>query len=627
MAATVDAAGGIFTRERLQAFSDRYAARHCDKTVASHIALLESSLAESQQKYINITLHSALTQPFATVLKECTHSTGSHGRDTCSEENSRTEEAITENGNHHDSSMCRDKIVDTLTWEEVSRAACRLADDEYLPRSMTVEKLQAAAFFPQFLATDNVSRGDVLENDDHAYRVLLMKPYLTQYHMMQNTLVELGRAQQGRQNELSTVMTNVKIDLFPRIVPSKWMCDFLNVFSRASQMQNVEGYPYPVEMEDVFYTTKLLSVYPQRNEHGNGMEAVEKKMQTYAYDIGYHCVRFASLFTTLYFTPRKGLAIGKRKYTDIELLLHYAMRTTENRECYKDFLRNPSCYLTSSKHDVLVSAVEKAVKAITLSFNNGLMFKPDGRYGLELLRTKGKIDGDGEKTESAPVPREIMTGLALDILNNIVMYERLNGMAQFSGTTKVECTDTRLQSPIGLYLNFDERSVEEFEKLYRRLCPQGPSSMNAQMSIHHIENMKCVKRIYAMLVSAAFAFYVHKNVKPDDMYSDVDDQCQREKCERKPHSYTSLCISRCVQYDEKYKAGGRILHRQKRFPVSCFTQCLLQVKILACLNRSLKFQLTNMHHLGYRIQSILHRNHSLKLSSTCSERMLNRCLR
>ena len=89
-------------------------------------------------------------------------------------------------------------------------------------------------------------------------------------------------------------------------------------------------------------------------------------------------------------------------------------------------------------------------------------------------------------------------------------------MTLLSGLRNREPQDSRVESPIGRLLNFDERAVTEFKSLYKTLDPYNPEYVNGQIN-ERVAYFSCVQRIYAMLVSAALAFYANRSQGSSDM--------------------------------------------------------------------------------------------------------------
>ena len=89
-------------------------------------------------------------------------------------------------------------------------------------------------------------------------------------------------------------------------------------------------------------------------------------------------------------------------YTDFELLVHYAMRTVQDKSLYEDFLVSPSTYMSGDKYILVVSAVKNAVKRIMNSFKDGLFFKAVSKYGVQLQRCQREVSGGQPVKNTCP---------------------------------------------------------------------------------------------------------------------------------------------------------------------------------------------------------------------------------
>ena len=498
-----------FVTDRLSMAAKEYAKQSTasENKTATYIANLENLLAECQRKYTVVVNQSAVSQPLSASIAN-------------SHENNRSHDV--ENDDVSSAQTCsRQEVIESMTWEELSRAAHTLADLKYRSQAVSSEKIQSAVLFPQFFVDDD-RQDDHSAMDDGAYSQLLVAPYFTHYNSMKLALVEVGRRLEQKRNELGSRSPR-QIDIATSVVPSQWMADFLYVFGRA-KTAGTQHYPKPREMADVFYATKDVRLIDDR---GN---SVPTQLRNYTFDIGYHCVRFGSLYTTLPFNPVNDIYMKPTVYADIELLVHYAIRTAENDDVrYDNFLRSPSSFLSGSKYMYMIEAVKCAARKIMSSFDNGLYFKAHSRYGVELMKRSQAVLADTTYTkEIAAVPDNVMVGLYLDVLENRIVYERRKEMAVFGGIRKLEARDMRLESPIGKLLNFDERSIAEFEALYKEIEPRRPERVNAQLS-DRVASFRCVHRVYAMLVSAAATIYAMRSSSEDStlQVSFVLDRCMR----------------------------------------------------------------------------------------------------
>lgn len=491
MATTARAAGGQFLRDRFALASKECTKRFKNNPVSDAMTKLQFEHAELNYKYQELRNQSAFIQPLQVLSQPATNTaeiveaeTGSNG-------------------------VTREQLIQEMNWEDLATCASVLATKSYRPPSVSAAMIQSGSIFPQFLFMDKDKNVDA-KLDDGAYNTLVTQPYLTHYNWMRTSLVECGRQADSRSRELLTKFPANGLGVETAITPSEWMADFLAVFERAEKFSAID-YPSHREMNDVFYTRKTLKILP--TDAPSPTHTRKRDITNYPLDIGYHCVRFASLFTTIVFDPLKNLDMERTVYTDFELLVHFAVRTSRNRIPYEDFLLSPANYLTGDNFLKLLEEIERATNQVMGSFKNGLFFKSDSKHGIRLYRRSQPLtDNDPIKISPAPVPDEIMTGLALDVLNNIKVYETERKCAVFCGLGMVDSRDMRVESPIGRLLNFDGRSVSEFKNLYKELNPSNPEQVNAQLS-NRIASFSCVQRVYAMLVTAASAIYANSATK------------------------------------------------------------------------------------------------------------------
>lgn len=506
--------GHVFT-DRLNLAAKEYAKQSAgsQNTTASYVANLENLVAEWKRKYTAVVNQSAISQPLlASVVADET---------ICRDDDINVSPLSPQRCD-------RQEVIHSMTWEELSIAAHILADKKYRSHVTSSDQIQSAVLFPQFF----VDGADGNAMDDGACTQLLVAPYFTHYNSMKLALVEVGRRLEQKRNEIASRST-MQIDISTTVVPSEWTADFLYVFDRA-KTAGTQNYPKPREMTDVFYTSKTVRLIDGK------CNTVPTQLRNYALDIGYHCVRFSALFTTLSFNPINDISMKPTVYSDFELLVHFAMRTSKSDNIqYEDFLRNPSSFLSGAKYLHMVEALRCAARKIMSSFDNGLYFKAHSKYGVELMRRTQVVGGDTYSKETATVPDNIMVGLYLDVLENRIIYERRREMAVFGGLRKLENRDMRPESPIGRLLNFDERSVAEFEALYKQIEPRRPERVNAQLS-DRVASFRCVHRVYAMLVSAAATLYAMRS--PEDCTIEVSfvlDRCMRHDADTGAVIYAS----------------------------------------------------------------------------------------
>ena len=388
----------------------------------------------------------------------------------------------------------RSTVLSTLTWRELMSAAHRINTAD------ACDHLENARLYPDLY--EGVVVDDVL---------LLTQPYLT-YH--KELTLSIDRAIQ----DIMVGMRKQPVGntrLFTGIRPSEWVVDFLQIFDRAERV-GVEPYPGFRQMEEYFYRTEKASVLTTT---GTSM----MNLRTYPTDIVYHTVRFASLFTTMVFEADDQMI--KSTYTDIEVMVHYSMRVYEKGTHYPAFLRRPSDYTFGSNWIILTEAVTLAARQIKNVMHKGLYFRVSAARGstpsVELVRETVRDDGN-KVFVVAEVPSEIMAGLRLDILRNILQYRRRVALSVTGDVTLQE------ESPIGRLLNFDKNAVKEFTRMYSDMNYSDPTLVQGQL-LPGTATLRCVHGVFALLVSVVGSLYGLK--KPSESL----DPC--------------ILLARCMRYD------------------------------------------------------------------------------
>lgn len=511
-------------RGRLGAAAEAHSRLYRDRSVSDRLSDLENLLAESRRKYQDVLLKCLLTsslKPVADVTATVTEAAGNRGgggRRGVGDDDNRDED---DDGHDNDRSrspissdrLSREDFLKSLTWDEINTTARVLATEKYRSRKEDPDRIQSAVLFPQFLLTED----DLTGRDDDFYTDLLLEPYRLHYDAVKMELTEKGRTVKGARSRMATTARpGIDMDIVTTVVPSQWVMDFLYVFCRSRRI-GAAGYPRFHEMEDVFYVTRALSLVRQtiaavppptgRVTRTSGTTTTAAatttittpvKLKNYCLDLGYHLMRFASLFTTLSFTPMKGSDMSPETYADFEFLVHYAMLRTKDVD-YADFLNTPNEWLSGPGYVVLSTAVADSVDEIAKSFSVNYFFKAT-RHGPYLQRRVRLHNGDTVK-EDAPVPDSIMSGLAMHVLPNVSTYMRNREIDSFQRPADPTPRDLRTISPIGRYLNFDQSSVSEFAGLRKESGACG-DFFNVQLS-DRLATLPCIHRAYAMLVSAA----------------------------------------------------------------------------------------------------------------------------
>ena len=389
------------------------------------------------------------------------------------------------------SDLSREEVLASLSYGEISRAL------HVLNKPLLLEKNMALLLYPQY-AFDHDSVEESLI-DEHIHAEVLIRPYQVHYNAARRALNELHRITAERRIELMRTGKSSTFDVLVTTVPSKWMVDFLSLFEKRCIYDSLNNGLLTREMENIFYkTSDVYRITPDAR-------AVRAKLRNYHCDIGYHCVRFAALFTTLRYIPKYDID-QNISYTDFEMLCHFAMRRTDE---YEDFLMRPSDYLFGEKFNVYVRAIQNAVDLLKASCIDSVFCVVDDQLQL--------CNGD----DIVSVPENIIVCLVKDVMDNIERHEQ-ERVIDNAGW------DPRIFSPIGRMLNFDRRAAAEFMKIYKKLGPSAPEKVNGRL-LRNIGKMECVTRVYAMLITASMTMYA---LKDETGIPNIE-----------------LVIDRCVTYD------------------------------------------------------------------------------
>lgn len=388
----------------------------------------------------------------------------------------------------------RNDVINSLSWEELIKAAQTLADSDYNP-----SKIKAAAIFPFIISDSEISLTEEQIND------LIYNSYLQQIEIMKADINELYRDIGTKCNDLSqkTLSINITLEV------SKWFQDFLHVYERANSIKQGQ-YPKPRNLHNIAYLTQSLRVV-------NNRSITPLTRKSYAIDLGYHIPRAASLLTTIRFSPTM-VNMLPAIYTDFQLLIHFAFRHKNNMDLYMEFLKEPSLFMTGTRYQTLHCAIQEAANLLLNTFQgSNLFFKNDSKGQISVQHKAGN------NMSVANIPLKVMTVLNMDVIENIDLFKKQNLLSS-------NWQDSRALTPLGRLLNFDEKSSLEFSNLYNQVPYTSKLQFNAQLN-DSVSSFKCVHKIYMMLLMACGALL-----------------CLRES----PNSElpVGLLFSRCVKHDD-----------------------------------------------------------------------------
>lgn len=447
----------------------------------------------------------------------------------------------------------RKRVIDSLTWEEVSETARQMVTTKHHDRIMC--DFRGALLFAEALTGE--TRGGNDDDDDDTYVgkwSFLFEPYMRELELQKSWLIKLRRALHQKEREKALASLTLKTGIAVVVLVSQWFRDFLAVFSSGLQY-GLEAFPKSVTLEDIVYTkTRAVPLHSDVNKPTQGVQ----DFYVYPFDLGYHLVRFASLFGTVTFSPIPEVAatMSRTVYTDVEIFVHYAMRTFQNGMHYVDFAKNHDAFFKGPKSSTLSKAVKQAARQVEASFNSRRMFfrAASANGYVELMGWEEKIITDDDQTTAQPVseqrskrvmpvPTNVLNGIAIDVLDDVDKYLRKLDLGAFKNSGIQDVPDTRVESPIGRYLNFDVDSVNEFRRMAKK-APSAERDFFKASNSETLAQMKPVHRIYMCLVTVAAAMFATD--KDDDVVAESEaGRVVRQT--RQPNA--SFILDRCVKLD------------------------------------------------------------------------------
>ena len=346
---------------------------------------------------------------------------------------------------------------------------------------------------------------------------LLLQPYFVQYNAGRTSLKKAGRTLNDAKIKLAMITQGKTLKPVITIQPSQWFQDFVAVYARADKPP-VDRYPTYRSMENTVYLNRDLKVV---RVHRNTIPTTEHvSVKHYAHDMGYHLVNFASLFTNVSFKPINKITMREETFTDVEILIHFALSSYENGLYYTQFLKEPETFLYGDKSDHLAAAMRNSCTMLMLEFRaGGYSFRVKNKH-IELIRETRRVIATGDEgvesgvreeqsQNKAPVPHKAMSVLALSILANTFVDSRRRNISVFRRTTPGTSSSEKsaqIDSPLGKMLNFDEAAVGDFADMYKNVPESHRNAFNAQLN-ERTPLLGCVQRMYLLLIGAAACAY------------------------------------------------------------------------------------------------------------------------
>lgn len=437
--------------------------------------------------------------------------------------NLHMEDTIKERDNNEEKDLAKEKsqICHLHGFSDLYSHALNLARQDGEEASKLLTSLTLLETFPGF---SEVYNPDTIINENK--KILdnwNLFPYLSYLQMIKNNMINVSRKIIQDQN--TSKSTTLKTSSYVVFSPNKWFQEFLYVYDKARNIHKAD-FPKYENMENIFYTTHKY--YPlSRNANSPLMIC-----KNYALDIPYHLSRFSSIISKINFTPYQHFPMVKDTFTDIELLIHYALRK-ETKE-YLDFLQDPkpffACAELGSKYTLLLERLHEAVTEILQSWKSTYRFRNTAK-GIEL--TELIIENDKNTYKKINVPDSIVKHLSSDILDNILVFERENEMTDFTCHT-YSSPHICKESPLGKIINFDKASRAEFVKYYKMINLENPLLVSAHCHLKVLGGFSCIAKVYSMLLMASLCLYNMSHAEKNEMIT--------------PESLAPIIVS-CVRYD------------------------------------------------------------------------------
>ena len=333
-------------------------------------------------------------------------------------------------------------------------------------------------------------------------------PYLSYLQKTKNNLINVSRKHLQDQ-VTSKDRKTVKTISYITFSPNKWFQDFLYVYENAKRVHK-NYYPKYENMENLLYTKN--EYYPLTSNANGSMMICDN----YALDIPYHLSRFAGLISKINFIPYKTIPMMQDTFTDIEFLLHYALRKDPKE--YLNFLQDPksffACTELGSKHTLLLKRLHQAVVEILQTWKPTYKFRNTTK-GMELVEFISSTKDEENTYRKINVPDIIVKSLSSDILDNIMVYEREREITNYTDQVYSN-PNIYKESPLGKFLNFDKASRAEFIKYYKCVNPENPLMVSARFHTKVIGGFSCVTKVYCMLMMGSLCLYNMSDIENEE---------------------------------------------------------------------------------------------------------------
>ena len=255
--------------------------------------------------------------------------------------NLHVEDTIKESDNYkeEDSTIKKRQICHLHGFYDLYSHALNLAEQDAKEAAKLLASLTMLETFPGF--SEVYDPNTIINEKKKIFDNWNLFPYLSYLQQIKNNMINVSRKIIQDQN--TSKGTTLKTSSYIVFSPNKWFQEFLYVYDKAKEIHTT-NFPKYENMQNVFYTKHK---YFPLSKNANASLMICKN---YALDIPYHLSRFGSIISKINFTPYQHIPIIKDTFTDIELLLHYALQ--KDTKEYLDFLQDPKPFFACTELEI-----------------------------------------------------------------------------------------------------------------------------------------------------------------------------------------------------------------------------------------------------------------------------------
>ena len=335
---------------------------------------------------------------------------------------------------------------------------------------------------------------------------------LTTYNMICDFFIKSAKA---KVQDTPIQKTDPSICAYAIIQTHPWVEDFLNAVQKRNTMSS--------ELD--ILNKKFFVSLKGRRKIDDRISETNLSFRNYMLDLPYHFCRFLTLFGSVVFSPttRDATMFEKNeRFTDTQLLLHFAIMSDQDERIYKDFIRNEHSFCV--RNQMYIAALfQKVINILDKCFPNDIMtdFYTDNKGNMRLYKREpvhnlnvSHVSGDQQPMRKVPVeiPEDVVRILRPFILPDIKRFREDRQMDYNTGERdKFETLNFEyIHSPLAKLLNFDiQAQLEKTNNIYEKetFCP---ISINKQLD-PQIYSLPSMYNVYAILLQAVKLIqFIHK---------------------------------------------------------------------------------------------------------------------